>query len=184
MIQDYKKIANMFNGKHSENTKEWHYITSDFNRNKNLIKALYENNLLPNEVNICDCGIGLGEALFDIYLQSLEFNQIKFNFFGIEKNKEYTNFVSDKLLHFWDQKLKIIHSDLTIQNFTNYNIIYSYLPFRENKKLYDFYFRMSKDLKPETIVIENSEMGINLLEKITHLQKLEIDGLIIFKKFN
>ena len=70
------------------NVGENYNILSDINQNIFLLKRLDELNLLKEENHIIDCGIGLGNTLFEIYLQSKEIDK-KFYFKGVEKQKVY-----------------------------------------------------------------------------------------------
>jgi hypothetical protein len=52
------------------NCGENYNICSNINQNIYLLKQLSELNLLKKINRVCDCGLGLGNALYDIYLQS------------------------------------------------------------------------------------------------------------------
>ena len=114
---------------------EWHYVMSNLEQNILLLQRLEEKGLLQDEVNICDAGIGLGTALFDLYLQSKEIKNKKFSFSGIEKQEKYINYFNEKLSHFWANDLKVIEGDIMDQNYSGYNIIYSYSPYRSPRDL-------------------------------------------------
>jgi hypothetical protein len=94
LLIEYLQIAYNLNDEVNKNLEEffqageWHYIQADIETNIFLLKRLNEVGLLSDEVNICDCGIGLGTILYDLYLQSKEFDN-KFTFTGIEKYKRY-----------------------------------------------------------------------------------------------
>ena len=182
ILINYLAIGDNFSGYHSSNNREWHYIMSNLEDNKLLIDKLNKEKLLKQTTNICDAGLGFGSALFDLYLQSLDISEKSFNFFGIEKNKFYINYLESNLLHFWKDNIKIIHSDLTIQNYSNYDIVYTYLPYKNNKDLLNFYSRVSNDLKIDSIIIENSESGNSELKKIKSLQEIDLDGKLVFRK--
>jgi len=62
---------------------EWHYVESNIEDNIFLFKRLDEVGLLPDKVNVCDCGVGYGTILYDLYLQSKEFTGKEFTFTGI-----------------------------------------------------------------------------------------------------
>ena len=79
LLIEYLQIAYNLNDEDNKNLQEffeageWHYIQADIETNIFLLKRLDEEGLLSSEVNICDCGIGLGTILYDLYLQSKEF---------------------------------------------------------------------------------------------------------------
>lgn len=160
------------------------YILSNIEQNIFLFKRLKERNLLRDENNIVDCGIGLGFCLYDFYLQSKEID-LKFNFFGIEKYKSYLDCLKSNLIQFWNSELNLINSDILEQNFSNYNIIYTYGPFRSEKKQKELMNKISSEITSGSIIIENANSGkghFDLLSKIDLLQELEIDDIYIYIK--
>lgn len=160
------------------------YILSNIEQNIFLFKRLKERNLLRDENNIVDCGIGLGFCLYDFYLQSKEID-LKFNFFGIEKYKSYLDCLKSNLIQFWNSELNLINSDILEQNFSNYNIIYTYGPFRSEKKQKELMNKISSEITSGSIIIENANSGkghFDLLSKIDLLQEVEIDDIYIYIK--
>jgi hypothetical protein len=109
-------------------------------------------NLLNQNNNMIDCGIGLGFTLFDFYLQSLTLNQ-NFTFTGIEKQKVYVDYLKDNLLSFWNNELNLIEDDIMNHNYSDYNIVYSYSPFRSEKNLNEFYNKVANEIKSGSIII-------------------------------
>lgn len=164
---------------------EWHYVMSNLEQNILLLQRLEEKGLLQDEVNICDAGIGLGTALFDLYLQSKEIKNKKFSFSGIEKQEKYINYFNEKLSHFWANDLKVIEGDIMDQNYSGYNIIYSYSPYRSPRDLVNYYTKLKKDISPGSLIIENREKGIGLdstLTMVEGLEKIQIDDIFVFRK--
>ena len=179
ILLDYINISNQFIGQHSKNQKEWHYIMSNIENNKLLIEKLDESGLLPEEVNVCDAGIGFGSALFDLYLQSKSINK-RFNFFGIEKNPNYIEYLNKNLIGFWNNKLTLIKGDLTIQN---YDIVYTFLPYKYSSDLLNFYKRVTSSIKKNSIIIENHTCGKKSeLLKIDGLEKIDLGDYYVFRK--
>ena len=165
---------------------EWHYIMSNLEQNIFLLERLKQNNLLnKNTINICDAGIGLGSALFDIYLQSKEIKDIKFTFTGIEKYQDYIEYLNQYLLHYWNSDLNIKKGDIMEQNYSNYDIVYSYSPFRSPRLLVDFYTKIKNEIKPNSLIIENRNFGRGIestLFMVDGLEPIELDDIVIFKK--
>lgn len=164
---------------------EWHYIMSNLEQNILLFKRLEEKNLLQDEVTICDAGIGLGAALFDLYVQSKEMPQKKFTFSGIEKQSKYIDYFNEKLSHFWNDELNYIVGDIMDQDFSSYNIVYSYSPYRSPRDLVTFYTKLKNEIKPGSLIIENREKGLGLdstLTMVEGLEKISIDDIYVFRK--
>ena len=167
---------------------EWYYIQSNIKNNINLLRNLQENNLLPDEVNMCDAGIGLGTILFDFYLQSKEFTDKKFTFTGIEKYKIYIDYLNNNLIKYWDNQLELIHDDIMNQDFSKYNFIYVYTPFRTSNKLMSFYLKIVNEMPKGGIVIGLDHYSIHtygspeLIEKFKELKYHNIESGILFTK--
>jgi len=142
---------------------EWHYIQSDLESNIYLFKRLDEVGLLPNEINACDCGIGLGTIFFDLYLQSKEFPNNKFTFTGIERHDRYIDCLNDNLLKYWDSNLNLVHDDIMNINYSNYNFIYFYQPFKISDKAVAFYHKVISEA-PEGAII----MGLNTFQILAY----------------
>lgn len=186
LVKYFNEMRN-FNSKLSDNfidTQEFHNIISDIDQNIFLLKRLNERNLLKESNNVIDCGIGLGFALYDIYLQSKEINK-PFSFTGIEKQKIYIDFINSNLIDFWDNNLTLISGDIMEWSYVNYNIIYTYTPFRSKSKLEEFYNKISSEVKSGSIIIENAISGLghfDILRKIEVLETISIDDIYIFRK--
>lgn len=181
---EFDSLSQMFHYSEQIINNEWHYIMSNLEQNIFLLKRLDEKNLLPEEVNICDAGIGLGAALFDIYLQSKEINK-KFNFYGIEKQQKYIEYFNENLLNYWNGDLTMIDGDIMEHDFSNYNIVYSYSPYRSPRYLLDYYTKLKNEIAPGSLIIENRENGLGLestLSMVEGLEKIELDDIFVFRK--
>ncbi len=183
----YFQETQKFNQKLPDNfadSSEHHNIVSNIEQNIFLLKRIEEKGLLPNKISMVDCGIGLGFALYDFYLQSLEFNN-DFTFTGIEKQKIYTDFIKENLMNLWNKELILIEDDIMNINYQNYNIIYSYTPYKSKNQLVEFYQKISNEIKTGSIIIENATSGwghFDILKNIDTLEPIEIDDIVIFIK--
>lgn len=189
ILVDYYHIAKKFEISDMLSNKvgdgEWLYIQSNLDQNIFLLKRLDESGLIPDSGTICDCGIGLGTALFDIYLQSKEIGK-KYSFIGIEKQAKYVDFLINDLLDFWNEDLEILQGDLMDQRYDNYDIIYCYTPFRDAEKLKEFYLKVISEMSEGTILIENKNFGLGegeILSSISDdITPVDLDGLTVFQK--
>jgi hypothetical protein len=166
------------------NDDEWHYITSNIENNIFLLKRLGERGLLRENNKMVDCGIGLGTALFDFYLQSKELN-FSFTFTGIEKYEKYTDYFKSNLLSMWEDGINLIEGDIMEQSFSDYNIVYSFTPFKTEEKLIEFYTKVANEISTGSIMIENRNNGLgykNVLLSIDNLYSIEIDDILVFVK--
>jgi hypothetical protein len=166
--------------------EEWHYVMSNIEQNIFLLQRLDERRLLLENNHICDCGIGLGVALFDIYLQSTLFKDgKKFFFTGIEKEKTYIDFLQNKLLDFWQNNLTVVDGDIMDFDYSNFNIVYCYTPFKTLEKLRKFYQKVIGEISSGSLLIENKNAGLGLhgvLTELSGVKKVEIDDIVVFQK--
>jgi hypothetical protein len=190
LLIEYVKKSNAlwteFDNISSPDSDEWHYIMSKLEQNIFLLKRIEEKGLLNKDsYNICDAGIGLGSALFDIYLQSKEFTDKKFHFFGIEKTQKYVDYFNDNLKEYWNDEITVIVDDILNQDYSNYDIVYSFSPFRSPRTLLDYYTKITNEIKTGSLIIENRNSGWGLdsvLSMVDNLECIEIDDIVIFKK--
>jgi hypothetical protein len=167
---------------------EWHYVQANIENNILLLKRLEEVNLLPTNVNLCDCGIGLGTVMFDLYLQSKDIKDKTFTFTGIEKYDRYVNTLNNQLDKYWENNLNIIHDDIMNENYSNYNFIYLYTPFRIDTKLMNFFQKVITEMPEGGIVIGIDQFRIenygdqNLINDFRKLKQHIVDDLVIYQK--
>jgi len=186
--QDSKSLFTDFDSSKKEFTEneEWHYVLSNIEYNIFLLQRLDERGLLRQENHICDCGIGLGTALFDMYQQSKLFKDGKtFNFYGIEKQKNYIEFLNTKLLHYWEGNLTVIEDDIMNQDYSKYNIVYTYTPFKTAEKLTKLYNKIISEMSVGSILIEHKNAGLGLhglLTELPGIKKVMIDDIVVFQK--
>lgn len=164
---------------------EWLYIQSNLDQNIFLVKRLDDLGLIPESGKICDCGIGLGTAIFDIYLQSRELGK-KYSFTGIEKQSRYIDYLRESLVGFWNGDLDLVEGDLMDQCYGSFDIVYSYTPFRDMEKLRDFYLKIISEMRPGSILIENKNYGLGEREILCsisdEIEPIDLDGIIVFKR--
>ena len=166
------------------NAGENYNILSDINQNIFLLKRLNELDLLKEENHVIDCGIGLGNILFDIYLQSKEIDR-KFLFTGVDKQKVYINFILDNLSHLWKDSIALKNDDIMNLNYSPYSIIYSYSPFNNRVQLNSMYQKIISEIDSGSIIVEHANKGLghfNLLEEFNQLVKIDLGQLYVFKK--
>lgn len=164
---------------------EWHYVPSNLEQNIYLLKRLQEQNLLPNDVNICDCGIGLGTTMYDLYLQSQDITDKKFKFTGIEKYGPYIDYFNKHLKNYWNDNLNYISGEIMEYDFSNYNFIYSYSPFKTEEKLDKYYSKLISEIKTGSLLIEFRNNGLgyeDILNNYKELKSYKVDHITVFIK--
>jgi hypothetical protein len=173
-LVEYYQIAREFEVREMLVSKvgdgEWLYIQSNMDQNIFLLKRMEDLGLIPETGKVCDCGIGLGTAIFDIYLQS----------------KELVDYLVENLLDFWNEDLEIIQGDLMDQRYDEFDIVYCYTPFRDVEKLRDFYLKVISEMSEGSILIENKNWGLGEGEILSSISEdivpIDLDGITIFQK--
>jgi hypothetical protein len=164
---------------------EWLYIQSNIDQNIFLLNKLEDLELIPDSGKVCDCGIGLGTAIFDIYLQSKDLGK-EYSFVGIEKQSKYVDYLNESLIGFWNDDLEIVSGDLMDQKYNEYDIIYCYTPFKNVDKLREFYLKVISEMAEGAILIENKNWGlgeVKILSSISDdITPIDLDGLTVFQK--
>jgi hypothetical protein len=185
--EDYSSICKIV-FRTEDSTSDEHLSKSIISNNLNLVSKLESYGLLLNDNHICDCGIGLGEALFDIYKQTTNIQNKTFHFYGVEKNKELIDLFNKNLLKFWP-KIEIIQDDIMNHDFSKYNIVYTYTPTKDIKQLEKIYQKIADELPTFGILIENLDKGlgfqnclIDLLENHPRIEVVDVDGFVIYQK--
>lgn len=170
------------------NNETWHYIESDAFKYKKILERLDEFKVLKEENHICDCGVGLGRTLFYFFQKTKEINK-KFNFYGIEKEKHYIEIFERNLRKFWGSKIQIFNQDIMDHDYSKYNIVYTYTPFKSIENLKLFYTKVLNEIKPGSVLIEYIENGngmdnclSNLSNELTNIEKFQVGSICFFYK--
>jgi hypothetical protein len=166
------------------NVGEHYNVVSNIDQNIFLLKQLDEFGLLRETNMVCDCGVGLGNSLFELYLQSKEIDK-EFYFSGVEKQKVYIDFMLNNLTHLWKDGVDLQNDDIMNVDYSRFNIVYSYSPFNNAFQLKSMYQKIISEISSGSIIIEHSNRGLghfNLLEEFTELERIELDYVYVFKK--
>lgn len=185
-----KHLAQSLNSDLSEfeENNEWHYVQNNIENNILLFERLKEVNLLTNHLNICDCGIGLGTVMFDLYLQSKDIKDTTFTFTGIEKYERYITTLNNQLAKYWENNLNIIQNDIMNEDYSKYNFIYLYTPFSVDTKLMNFFQKVITEMPEGGIVIGIDQFRIQnygsetLNTQFKQLKRHILDDLVIYQK--
>lgn len=174
-LADASALFTDFDGGKREflDNEEWHYIPSELELNIGLLERLDREGLLADEVNVFDCGIGLGSAMFDLYLQSSEMPQRRFTFSGVEKHDRYSDYLEERLMPFWEGRLNFSRGDLMDQDYSGYNLIYTYSPFKTTEKLLSFYEKVASEIASGSVIVESRNFGKGLGDTLCLVAGLE-----------
>lgn len=194
LVEYYIKANSLVDGLHKDLSQfkevgEWHYIESNIEYNIFLLRRLDYLKLLPQSpIRICDCGIGLGTIMYDLYLQSKEFNNYKFEFIGVEKYLPYIDAINQNLSSYWQNDLELISDDLMNHNYSSYNFIWIFTPYNTSDKLMSFFEKVVCEMPVGGIVIGLDHYRIstfgsdNLKLMVKCLEFHKVDELGIFRK--
>lgn len=167
---------------------QWHYIESNIEYNIFLLQRLKDLDLLPNDVKICDCGIGLATIMYDFYLQSKDIVGHRFSFWGVESYQPYVDAFESELRSYWNGDLNLIKDDLMAHNYSRYNFIWIFTPYSRSDKLMQFFEKVISEMPRGGIVFGIDHYRImtygsdKLKEMFMELVPTKLDELWVFKK--
>lgn len=174
VIKKYVNISDALNFDREEKNdlslnKDWGYVEANQKKYYGIVEALWNANLLKKNMSICDLGCGMATSIFNIAFQFRHYkNAIQdeelFNnkYTGIEIDKDYI----ERLRYvkpMWDKydlELNVINEDIMTHDFKNYDLITSYSPIKNNKKLHEMYVRIFNSLNKGCIFIEHYGSGL------------------------
>jgi hypothetical protein len=166
---------------------EWHYVPSELEQNIFLLRRLGERGLTKENNKVFDCGIGLATTMYDLYLQSQEIEDKTFEFSGVEKHERYTEYLKEKLLHYWEGNLTLIEGEIMDQDYSGYDIVYTYSPFKTEEKLMNFYNKIVSEVSTGSVIVESRNCGKGFkdtLTKVQGLEEIEVDDIVVYRKIN
>lgn len=168
---------------------EWHYIESNIEFNILLLQRLSDLGLLPHSpINICDCGIGLGTIMYDLYLQSRVLDGHQFKFYGVEKFRPYIDSFEINLRSYWKGDLELISDDLMDHNFTGYNFLWIFTPYSTSDKLMSFFEKVICEIPVGGLIFGIDHYRIetygsdSLKVEFRKLEAHKVDELWCFRK--
>ncbi len=158
---------------------------SDVDLNIMLLERLDAEGLLGSHTDVVDCGLGVGFALYDLYLQSLGITGTTFTFRGIEDSSYYLDFLESELIHMWDSRLEVVRGDVRDHDYRDYGLVYSHSPFLRMDTTRRFYRRLADQMRSGAVLVENRNSGLGLhgvLTEIPSLDKIILGDLCVFRK--
>lgn len=169
----YKTKCEKFNNVVVTQEYEWSYIEPVFGEMDNMLTNMYNNGLIQeyDTFDICDAGIGLGTTLYGFYLESKKISNTNFNFFGVEKYKEYVDFFNTNLKTYWEDNITIYNEEIKTHNYQNYNMVYTYAPFKKEEDLISLYQKIVNDLNSGGILIETAFFGKGFYDSILDIHE-------------
>jgi len=188
LIEYLNKVNSFDFDSDTQSNSEWKYIESNLDQNIFLIKELIELGVLPTNPIICDAGIGLGSILFDLYLQSLDFSDINFNFIGIEKNPIYNKFFKENLIKYWSSNFTLIEDDILNFNYSNTNFVWFFQPFSKSDLAMNFYYKVITEIPVGGIIKGIDHYNImtygdeRLKSEFLKLEFLNLERFGLFRK--
>ncbi len=122
-------------------TSAFPYIPTHPSTLKNLLRCIKDNNK-KEKANFVDAGCGFGDLLFCVK----EFFP-EFNVSGFELSEEIVKHVGKK---------EIICGNICNQDYSNFDIIYSFLPMKDRGLIKDFKDKVFDESKKGTLIILSS----------------------------
>ena len=146
---------------HDNATEEnWNYIEGKQKRYYGLYEALYNSNFITNNnFKVMDIGCGACSTLYNVSRQFKQYGaNIECN--GVEHNKEIINLFQKYLYNLWDNtKLSLFTQDLFEHNYSEYDLILSYLPLKKPIDQEKMYSKIFNEMKPGALFHEHYGEG-------------------------
>lgn len=150
---ELKNITNLYN---LESNKKDNNICNEHNFSVSEIKKLVLNYNFNKDIYLCDLGLGLGKTIF-LFAYAIE-KLFKVNVIvdGIEINPEYVDIFITHLKPIWDKhglEINVIKKSFGRHSLKNYDFIYIYKPYSDDKKNEEFYKKINKKKNKDTILL-------------------------------
>lgn len=139
---------------------------------KNIEKIVISlKNKLPNEISICDLGMGLGTKLFT-FAYYFKKHGITPKCDGVEINPDYIEIFNTHLKKIWDDnglEITLYNKSLLKHDISNYDFVYLFKPLTDSDKMEEVYLQLSKKLKDGAILFDPSRKEPQLGDLNLHL---------------
>ena len=170
--KEYREKSTFLNNDFVNQNNEWYNIEPTESM---IIERIIPRiiNLTPNKdsFKICDAGIGLGTTMYCFYEETKVFKDKDFKFYGVEKYKEYVDFFNNNLKQYWDDKIVIYTNDIMKHNYGEYDIVYTYAPFKKEGDLMCLYQKIIDELKTDSVLFEYALNGNGFYNTIQKTHK-------------
>ena len=73
------------------------------------------------------------------------------------------------------------------QDYSGYDIVYTYSPFKTEEKLMDFYNKIVSEVSTGCVIVESRNCGKGFkdtLTKVQGLEEIEVDDIVVYRKIN
>lgn len=164
-ISEYQEKISNLNLKLDYEKDTYPYITPNQDDISGFVDAIYNSGILNSntiDCKICDIGFGLGLSMFNLNLQFNK-NYIRTNtsFIGVENDENLISIFNSTFKKYWNN-ISISNSDAMDHDYSKYDIIYTYLIYKDDVKMIDLYNKIFDDMKIGSVIFEYWNNGINL----------------------
>lgn len=160
-LEEYKIISSNYRNYFSnKNNSSFSYIEAYQDGLKGFVDCLLNKNLIKTDskLKIIDLGFGLGTSLYNISKQIEYYDKIKCEYFGIDYDNDLYEYFLSHLKHKW-ANIVYYNSDVFNHEYSNYDIIFTYSPFNDDKMILNMYDKIYQEMKPGSIFFDVYNSG-------------------------
>jgi 2-polyprenyl-3-methyl-5-hydroxy-6-metoxy-1,4-benzoquinol methylase len=141
-----------------------------------MVESLWNSGILKDNMKVIDLGCGLCTTLYNLNLQFKNY-EIKADFYGIDHNEELLKLVTKHLSQFWvDNELSVGPKDIMECDLSGYDLILTFLPFKELEDIDNMYNKVFKEMKVGSVFHEHVINGAKLVHKLGECRQLILNN--------
>lgn len=159
LINQYSIIAKAIMQHDVATDESWNYIEGKQKRYYGLYEALYNKGIIKDKFKVMDVGCGVCSTLYNL---SKQFKQYEVNLecYGVEHSKDIIKLFQKYLYNLWDDtKLFLFTQDLFEHNYSEYDLIITFLPLKELENQEKMYTKIFNEMKPGSLFFEHYGEG-------------------------
>lgn len=171
LINQYSIIAKALVQHDIATEENWNYLEGKQKSYYGLYEALYNKGIVKDKFKVIDIGCGVCSTLYNV---SRQFKQYGANIecYGVEYNKEIINLFQKYLYNLWDNtKLSLFTQDLFEHNYSEYDLILSYLPLKKPEDQLNMYTKIFNEMKPGALFYEHFDKGRGKKDLLLNMDK-------------
>lgn len=159
LINQYVCIAKSLTQHDPGNKINYEYIEGIQKNYYGMFEALYNKDLIKEKTKIIDIGCGVCSTLYNLSKQ-FKYYKADIECYGVEYNKELIKLFQKYLYNLWDDtKLSLFTQDLFEHNYSEYDLILCFTPFKKEEDLEKTYTKVFNEMKPGALFFENWDAG-------------------------
>ena len=171
LINQYSTIAKAIMQHDTSTSENWNYIEGTQKRYYGLYEALYNKGIIKDKFKVMDVGCGVCSTLYNLSKQFKQYDAT-IECYGVEYNKEILELFQKYLYNLWNNaNLSLFTEDLMDHNYSEYDLILSYLPFKNKNDQEKMYTKIFDEMKPGALFFEHWHFGVGVDNLLMNMEK-------------